>query len=138
MDGFEWSPTFEIGVPEIDDDHRHLFDLAREIQAAVEEGEPAKCRALVEGFIDASQSHFAAEERFLARIRYEEFETHRKYHASLVTKARKLKQSCDEATRRGEVAECYLEVVGFLIDDILRGDIKLKSYFNHHGPSRQK
>ncbi|MGB8273762.1 MAG: hemerythrin domain-containing protein, partial [Alphaproteobacteria bacterium] len=127
MEKFEWSPTFEIGVSEIDDGHRLLFTLAQQVSEAVEEGDHEACRSLVDSFFKATESHFAAEERFLASRRYHGLDAHKKYHASLLAKAGRLKQASDNATERGQATESYLEVVGFLIDDILRGDMSLKS-----------
>ena len=138
MQRFKWAPTFEIGVEEIDNDHRHLVALAQQVSEAAEKGEGETCRSLVEGFVAALQSHIANEERLLAGIRYEDFATHKRYHELLLAKTRELKKTCDEAIKRGEAAACYLEVVGFVIDDMLRGDMTLKSYFDHRGLANRK
>lgn len=134
---FEWLPVFEIGVPEIDDAHRHLFLLANEISEAIERQDRALCRVRIQAFIEASESHFAAEEKFLARVGYFDTESHRQYHATLLTKAKKIKQVCDDEMDRGVVnGQCYREVMAFLIDDVIRGDRSFKSYLDDQGLTR--
>lgn len=137
MSKFEWLPIFEVGVPEIDDAHRHLFALANEINEAIERKDCDLSRARVQVFIEASENHFAAEEKFLAKVGYVETESHRHYHAALLTKAKKVKQMCDDEMNRGQVkGECYREVMAFLIDDVIRGDKTFKSYLDDKGIAR--
>ena len=129
----EWSPTFEIGIEKIDAAHRRLFAMANEMREAIEKQDRELCRARVQAFIDESEKHFAAEEKYLADVGYAETEEHRGYHTVLLNQAKRLKDVCDEATDDGTVHGCYAEVMAFLIDDVVRGDHSFKSYLDHLG-----
>lgn len=134
----EWSPTFEIGVEEIDSAHRRLFAMANEIRDAIEKQHRGLCRTRVEAFIGAAEKHFAEEEKLLARVGYAETEDHKAYHTVLLNKAKRLKDVCDEEMEAGEVEGCYGDVLAFLIDDVVRGDKRFKSYLDHLGLTNPK
>ena len=128
----EWSPTYELGVEEIDNDHRHLFELTQEMYEAVEKADFDLCCTLAEGFADALKKHFVREEEFLERTGYPSAAVHKSFHESLLTKAEKLKQSCTDGHDRGRIEECYTETVTFLFDEVIRGDAKFKSYVEYY------
>ena len=66
---FLWSPAYETGNAQIDDQHRQLLDLANLLWTALVEG---KSDAVVSRAIDAlsayARHHFAEEEAFFERI----------------------------------------------------------------------
>ena len=134
----KWSPTFEIGVEEIDSAHRKLFTMANDIRRAIGGKDPDLSRRRVEAFIAAAHQHFAEEEKFLADIGYAEARQHKAYHALLLAKAERLKEACDQKMEGGEAEGCYGEVMTFLIDDVVRGDHRFKSYLDHMGLTRPK
>lgn len=133
MKKVEWSPTFEIGVDEIDEDHRHLFALVERIKAAIETKDRKQSSELVQQFITVSREHFAKEEALLTRLGYPEAAQHARYHAKLLEKANALKMICDAEMEDGGIEQCYVQVVSFLIDDVVAGDTKFKSFLHHHG-----
>lgn len=133
----EWSPTYELGVEEIDNDHRHLFGFAQEIYEAVDKSDSDLCHTLAERLIDALEKHFAREEEFLERAGYPDADAHKGFHKSLLTRAKKLKQLCADGVEPGTIEDCYTEVVTFLFDEIIRGDAKFKSHVQHHGLGRR-
>lgn len=133
MDGLKWSKTFETGVPEIDGEHRHLFALAESIGEELGRGDLRLSEAKVRDFIDAAESHFANEEKILVRIGFPDVEDHRVYHASLVAKAKQLREVCHVEKTIEKADACYHEVLAFLVDDVVRGDTQFKSYLHHHG-----
>jgi hemerythrin-like metal-binding protein len=128
----EWSPTFELGVPEIDDDHRLLFGLAQEICEAVEKADADLCHVRTDALLDALKKHFASEEEFLERAGYPNIDEHKDFHNSLLTKAEKLKQVCDDGSGRKMVDDCYTQTMTCLCDEIIRGDVLFVSHIKHH------
>jgi len=134
----KWSPSFDIGVEEIDTAHRKLFAMANEIRQAIGGKDPELSRTRVEAFIAAAHRHFSEEEKFLDDVGYAESRQHKAYHALLLDKAERLKQSCDEKMDGDEAEGCYGEVMTFLIDDVVRGDHRFKSYLEHKGLTRPK
>jgi len=133
----EWSPTYELGVEEIDNDHRNLFGLAREMYEALGKADFDLCHSRTERLIDALKKHFTREEEFLERIGYPDADAHKDFHKLLLTRAEKLKQLCGDGGEHGTIEECYTEVMTFLFDEIIRGDAKFKSHIEHHGLGRR-
>ena len=138
MNHLKWSPAFETGVAEIDDDHRNLFALAEAIREGVAKRNTALISVPAQAFIDAAEKHFAREEEILVRVAFPDIDGHKVYHASLLTKAKQLKQVCDVEMDPEKAKACYDEVITFLIDDVVRGDSQFKSYVNHYGFARRK
>lgn len=138
MDHLKWSPTFETGVPEIDDDHRKLFALVEAIREGIAKRDTTLTRASVKEFIVAAENHFTKEEEILVRIGFPDIDAHKVSHASLVTKATQLKQVCNGEMDPEKASACYDEIVAFLLDDIVRGDSQFKSYLNHYGFAGRK
>ncbi len=138
MKPIEWLPIFEIGVKEIDDDHRGMFDLLGLLYIAAEQNCLQKCSKILDRFLKASLAHFENEEEFLRRVRFPGVEEHKKYHKQLLSRASEARKLCDENMRKEKVIECYLRAGSLLIDDILRGDVNFKSFLDHHGLSRRQ
>jgi hemerythrin len=132
MKKIEWSPTFELGVEEIDNDHRRLFELAQEIYEAVEKVDVDLCHIRTEDLMEALKTHFAREEEFLERAGYPSRDEHKGFHTSLLNKAEKLKNVCIDGGGRKMIEECYMETMTFLFDEIIRGDAKFKSHVKRH------
>ncbi len=132
MKKLEWLPSFNLGTKEIDDDHRQMFDIVVNIQEAIERDDLDTCAKLVKNFIKTTKLHFGREMDFLARAGYEDVEAHGKYHERLMSQAEKLEKNCYEEIDRGKIVNCYLDLVGLLIDDIVRGDLEFKSFLQEY------
>ena len=133
MDGLKWSTTFETGIPEIDNEHRHMFALADSVGAALARQDLHLADLKVAEFIAAAEAHFANEEAILAREGFPDLEAHKRYHASLVDTAKRLREVCSIEQSVNNADRCYHEVLAFLVDDVVRGDTQFTSYLHHRG-----
>lgn len=138
MDGLKWSPSYETGHPEIDSDHRNLFALVEAIREGLAKRDAGPIISLVQDFIDASERHFAKEEKILVRLGFPDIDAHRIYHASLLAKARQLRDVCGAEIDSEKADACYKELIAFLIDDVIKGDSQFKSYLDHYGIARRE
>jgi hypothetical protein len=67
---FEWSPSFEIGVPEIDGQYRSLFERADQFAVAVQARRPMHRLEEPLGFLaEYALELFASEERYMREVR---------------------------------------------------------------------
>jgi hemerythrin len=85
----EWDDRYSIGIPLIDDQHKHLIELTNELyECCVGGGEDVQAcfRDAVRGTVDYVKYHFTAEERMLANIKYPGFISHKKEHESFILK----------------------------------------------------
>jgi hemerythrin len=128
MRQFEWSETFALGVPEIDGDHHTMFSMVRAVRSAAEAHNRERCEHWLERLLVFAKQHFRREEEFLARHGYAEVAVHRRYHDEIFAHSEAMKaRSAGLATERG-LREFCDEVVSFLIDDVVRGDLRVKSF----------
>jgi len=133
MPKLEWLETFELRVPEIDGDHRVMLDLMKAVQSAAAAHERQLCERYLDRLLDFSQSHFAREEILLERWKYPDAEKHAAYHAGLQARAKAVRQACAKTETFEAFEECCEEMMSFLVDDVVRGDMKLKSFVENAG-----
>lgn len=130
---FDWLESFELGVPEIDSDHRAIMALMRAVQSAARVDERERCEKLLDRLLTLTRDHFAREEAFLSRWGYGEAGDHARYHEGLCARAESVKKACAEIESPQGFDECCEEMMSFLIDDIVRGDLGLKSFLQEAG-----
>ena len=80
-----------------------------------------------------SERAFSREEAYLLQTKYPGLEEHKIYHKELLTKADTTKRICEGIETEHDLVECFDGMANFLVDDILRGDIKFKSYLEYKG-----
>ncbi len=134
----EWFGTFELGVPEIDDDHKRLLSVMRDIQSSAEQGSTDECEQNLGKLLDEIRAHFGREEEFLRKLGYDGVQDHIAYHAELYSRAEAAKNSCQKLASQEDLLDCCEELMSFLIDDIVRGDMPLKSFFEEKGLVEQQ
>ncbi len=128
-----WLETFEIGVPEIDDDHKQILSVMRNVRSAAEREQTDLCGKYLDELLVVSRAHFQREEDFLRKWEYGDLEGHIRYHQALYSRADAMKKTCQDALPGKDLETCCGEMMDFLIDDVIRGDLPLKSFFQEKG-----
>jgi hemerythrin len=77
---FVWSDSLELGIEEIDGQHRELFRRGERLYHALRQGEPAAVELMLTSFRDFVLSHFEFEERWMLRAEYPQLAPHRDAH----------------------------------------------------------
>lgn len=81
----EWNDEYSVGVPQFDEDHKQLFGLINELDAAVNENATAETvLELVEKLVDATKRHFDAEEQSMQLSDFAGLAEHRARHQDLL------------------------------------------------------
>lgn len=73
-----WSETIEVGLPDIDEQHKQLFDLAATFRGASDQVRVMKTLAAL---CDYANNHFRDEESMLQAIDYPRLAEHKADHA---------------------------------------------------------
>lgn len=130
-----WSPSYESGVPQIDREHRALFDSANRVLSLLpaltspDTAAGARIAALdaTELLVREVRRHFAAEEAFLKTWEWPDLDSHRAEHARLLERAREL---C-AALRHGEPGMAGAMLIDFLAREVVAGHILVhdRAYF---------
>jgi hemerythrin len=85
----EWDDRYSVGIPLIDDQHKHLIELTNGLYACcIGRGEDVQAcfRDAIRGAVDYVKYHFAAEEKILENVKYPGIAAHKKEHESFVVK----------------------------------------------------
>ena len=85
MNTVSWQNAYSLGIPEIDEQHKTLFELINELWDALAKRSPIESQLLViEGLEHYTIAHFAAEETFMRAIKYPKFDAHKQTHDKFV------------------------------------------------------
>lgn len=123
-----WLPAFETGIPDIDHDHRQIFDLVTELQAAAEANDAGLCRSLASVVMDRAEEHFAMEEWFLRANDFPRRDIHSRYHRQLSRHGRTLAAQVNRADTPEALRLHCKAFLALIIDDIIKGDMDFKSH----------
>lgn len=122
----EWSSRIEIGVPEIDAQHRELFGRLAAFDEALRRGDPETLSATFAFLRDYAAVHFAAEEGVMLAARYPRLDEQRRLHAEFMGRVGAL---ADELARAGPSAFLGLRtrnwITLWLHDHVGEEDVRL-------------
>ncbi len=109
-----WRKHYECGIPEIDNEHKELFDIANRILGSLSsDGESIEADPLVDDLLAHIAHHFEHEERLLKSNGFPMTESHRQSHQKLLTHARDL----EARFRKHETTAAML--MNFIVHDIV-------------------
>ncbi len=96
-----WNSSYKLGIDMIDSQHQRLFALVDELHEAMKSGKGAEVqgRVLTE-LVSYTRTHFAAEERLLAKHAYPELAAHKQQHEQFTRKI----QDFSEKASTGKLA----------------------------------
>jgi len=110
MQLFRWSKTHEVYLPEIDAEHRVLFQRGSELYKAILAGaEPDRLSALLADLLQAATDHFEHEERLMRSAHFPSLAWHKQQHDAV----RKRASECIARIDAGE-SEARIELLKFL------------------------
>lgn len=90
-----WSPSIEFGIPEIDNQHRALFELAASFRG---QGDDIRVMKALNILCDYANVHLRDEEELLVKISYPDIEAHRQAHLEFRKMLRDLLQEARHLT----------------------------------------
>lgn len=91
----EWSDTYRLGIPGVDQEHRTFFELIRAIEAGAGSEDGAPALAALQRLRRYAEAHFANEEEFLDAVGYPELGPHRAEHQAFLRDVAALEQVAD-------------------------------------------
>lgn len=127
-----WSRDLEIGIQEVDDDHRKLLSLINNLQTAIHypTGESFERQALHE-LADYTKYHFQREEEMLQKSGYPGYEAHKKEHEAMVRRVGELLAAYDRDPE-GTVEETASFLRDWLVKHIMGSDHAYGPHVKQH------
>lgn len=115
----EWSSKIEVGLPEIDAQHRQLFELAATFAGDGEQIRVLKSLAMLTEYVKV---HLREEEEMMAACRYPGLEAHKRLHAEFRRMLFDLLENAKQMTL-DEIAEAVKFLInGWFYNHILIAD----------------
>lgn len=131
---FDWDPSINIGIPNIDEQHQELFSIAREIEQLV----LTHCLSATEAdyyrllckLREYVTYHFYEEEALMQAIKYPDYENHKAAHDTL----KKAINSIDCNYLCNQPFECFSEIKSVIKDwvfqHMLIDDTAIGKFYN--------
>lgn len=114
----QWDESLELGIEEIDNQHRSIFEHFKQLSEATQEG---KSKEIVEGLIDFlceyTHAHFATEDKLMTEYKYPKIDEQRHEHSEFTRDIRELKHRIEV---EGATREISLEISGKLLRWIIQ------------------
>jgi hemerythrin len=108
----EWIDSYNIGIKEIDNQHRGLFDLISKLSNTKHYKHGEKYFfATLNTLMQYAELHFTTEERYMADARYPKLIEHQKEHADFLQKVSALVQELEK-----KELNIHQSILGFLRD----------------------
>ena len=87
MKTFDWDESYDVKVERFNDQHKHLFQIVKDLYAAMENKDDRLALAqIINNLIRYSREHFTEEEVALLNTQYPTYEKHRKQHKAFIDK----------------------------------------------------
>jgi len=89
----EWRPELDIGIFEIDMQHRSLVSIANQLHDAIEAGKAERTiEWMLEELLLYTKMHFQTEEQYMKRYMYKDAAEHAREHGEMLKAMRRFKR----------------------------------------------
>jgi hemerythrin len=135
MPFLEWKDAYDIGVKEIDNQHRGLFDIIDKLFGSRKYDSEGKYFSLtLIKFYEYAQIHFSTEERYMRETQYPRYTEHQHEHEQFITQVSKL--ILDVENKEPEIENKVLTFLKeWYLAHILGTDRNLEKWFQEKGIS---
>ncbi len=129
----KWKNEYSVGIKEIDDQHKFFISLLNNLYSAIgSSGHQRELEQLFQKLSDYAENHFATEERYFDKFKYEGAEEHKFKHQEMRNEIKRIKERESEND-----IDFYGNIVYFLKewleDHLEKMDQKYKDCFMKHG-----
>ena len=123
----QWSENLSVHVTEMDKQHQKLFALINELNEAMSKGKGKEVIGkTINGLLDYTKTHFAAEEKLLGQFAYAEIDKQKSMHKIFIDRITDYKRKYES----GGLA-LSIDVMNFL-SDWLKNHIQIED--KKYGP----
>ena len=100
----KWKPTYSLGIPSVDLEHREMIEMINGVYASLEENAGLdRVEAALEDIYAGIASHFALEERHMREAGYREYEEHKDEHEDLLDQIRDMMDLYEDDPESGRL-----------------------------------
>lgn len=123
MQYISWEEGFNIGIEEVDQQHRQLVRLINELSAAILRNAPQYVyKSILNQLVDYTDYHFSAEEKYINALIKKDKRLHLLQHQNFINELMMINQG---AFDRQAAEQVWFFLSDWLITHIVSEDIKL-------------
>lgn len=125
----KFDASFLVGIEQIDQEHRRLFEIAGRVHDSLATdgaAAVAACRLAAAELLDYTATHFASEEALMEAAAYPPLESHRALHRRLISQARDMEMRAEFDDHVPVELSQFL--YNWLVDHILTVDKKFGEF----------
>lgn len=127
MKNIVWKSSYEIGVPEVDAQHKMFFELIHAVHKESEASDnPERLKRLLAELPKYTDYHFCSEENKMIDEEYPQIESHRKAHELLLAELRNRVFAIKCDLKDYHSLETFL--VDWVFEHILSADVKFGNH----------
>ena len=125
-----WEDSWNVGITEIDDDHKKLVSLLQKLFGALIAAQGAEyVKTIFFELIDYTRYHFEREEEIYKKYNYQELEHHKQLHQDLIQQVLDISKELLSEGETEKVSDDFFEFLKhWLVDHILEEDLKFKDF----------
>jgi hemerythrin len=121
----EWSDTYLLGIPEIDNQHKKLIAIANELYEVItgdQESYKANMAKALKKLVDYTVYHFSHEEGFMRDHGYAGVDVHKTAHDGFINEVNHQVKQLEGAESRSDGKKFYSYMVNWILTHIARAD----------------
>ena len=129
----EWIPKFNLGINEIDDQHKRLIDIMNKLCNSLNQAEEGNIISeVIKEMWSYAHYHFELEEKYFDEFHYEKSEAHKAWHREFYKKVEALAKEFDEGKKSVSI-DTISFLGGWFIDHTQTFDREYVALFHEHG-----
>ena len=132
----KWKPSYALGIDIIDEQHKHLFDLAEEAEELLELPDQMdkydEMISLVQELKDYVRYHFQEEEKLLLEMKYNRYFAHHVHHQDFIEEMEKIDIYTLDDNQKEQLLKITSLVTSWLVEHVLVEDIKWAEYYKDY------
>lgn len=123
----EWTDSWSVGVPRLDEEHRQLIDLINELRSLHEDGiegreRQVRIHSVMSELSWYAESHFRFEEGLMANAEYPDLVAHRASHLLFRVQLSKLATEVKDGS--ADLLDLYGFLAGWIRFHVLESDLQ--------------
>lgn len=127
-----WKEEYALGVEEIDDQHKHLFELGNGIYSLLEDyllpDKYDKIVQIVSELKEYTLYHFKSEEEYMLKIKYPGYFKQKVAHDDFIKEIESVDFSAVDEDQDGYIRKLINFIFGWIVDHILKSDFQIKDF----------
>ncbi|MGC7872902.1 bacteriohemerythrin [Desulfosporosinus sp. SYSU MS00001] len=123
----EWKEEYSIGVEQIDEQHKHLFEIGNKIYDLLENylyvDKYDRIVAIIRELKDYTKYHFQAEEDYMIELKYPRYFSQKVEHDDFIKKIEEIDLESLDRDQDKHIREILTFVFDWVLEHILKKDM---------------